>query len=293
MEKKEVYFTRNITSENLVKIYEKLDKKLEGKVAVKISTGEKGGHNFLQPNLIKDIVKHLNGTIVECNTAYEGKRLRTEDHLQTVKDHGFTAIADVDIMDSDGDMPIDVKDGKHLKVNYVGKNLENYDSMLVLSHFKGHPMGGFGGALKNESIGIASGSGKCHIHTAGKTNKIEEMFDNFAKQEHFLECMAEACSSVIDFMNNNIVYINVLNNISVDCDCNAHPKDPSMKDIGILASTDPVAVDKACLDLIYSAIDDGKYEIIERIGKQKGAYLLDYAEEIGLGSKDYELINID
>ena len=293
MNKSIVYFTKNINSKNLIKIYEKLNKTLEGNVAVKISTGERGGHNFLNSNLIKDLVQKLNGTIVECNTAYKGKRFDTKDHLETIKHHGFASIANVDILDQDKEMALEVLNGKHLKVNYVGKNLENYDSMLVLSHFKSHAMGGFGGALKNVCIGLASKEGKCHIHTAGKTKNVDEMFDNFAKQEVFLECMAEACHSIINYMDNKMVYINVMNNISLDCDCNANPKEPSINDIGILASTDPVALDKACVDLIYQSNEDGKKELIERIEKQKGTHLLEYSKKLGLGNTSYELIDID
>lgn len=293
MNKSIVYFTNNITSEGLIKIYEKLGKKLEGHVAIKISTGEKGGHNFLSPDLIKGLVEKLDGTIVECNTAYKGKRYETKEHLETIKHHGFSDIAKIDILDQDGEIALDVMGGKHLNVNYVGKNIENYDSMLVLSHFKGHVMGGFGGALKNESIGLASKEGKCYIHTAGKVKDVDLMFDNFAKQEDFLESMAEACMSVIDYMDNKIVYINVMNKISVDCDCNANPKDPCMEDIGILASVDPVALDKACVDLIYHSNDNGRFELIERMEKQKAHHLLDYAEMIKLGSKEYKLVDID
>lgn len=284
-----VYFTKGITEESLIKIYEKLNKELDGKVAVKISTGEPGGHNYLSPNLIKGLVQKLNGTIVECNTAYEGRRNTTEEHLKAAKEHGFTDIANVDIMDSDGDMELPVENGKHLKVNYVGKNLSNYDSMLVLSHFKGHQMGGFGGALKNISIGIASSRGKKWIHSAGTS--FTEFW--YTEQEKFIESMAEASKSVIDYMNGNILYINVMNNLSIDCDCNSNPEDPCMKDIGILSSIDPVALDKACLDLIYSSTDKGKDHMLERIESRKGPHILDYSEEIGIGSKEYELISID
>lgn len=288
-----VFFTKEITGESLVKIFEYLDNKLEGRVAVKISTGELGGHNFLNSNLIKDLVQKLNGTIVECNTAYNGKRFETADHLETARAHGFTDIAEVDIMDSEGEMSLKVEGGKHLKENFVGKNLDNYDSILMLSHFKGHPMGGFGGALKNMSIGIASKEGKVWIHTAGKTKKPSMMFLNFAQQDKFLECMGEACKSVIDYMDGKILYINVMNNLSVDCDCNANPKDPCMKDIGILASTDPVSLDRACTDLIYNSTDPGQKDMVKRIERQNGLHILDYAEELGLGSNEYELIDID
>jgi len=284
-----VYFTKEITEESLIKIYEKLGVELKGNVAIKISTGEPGGHNYLNPNLIKGLVKKLNGTIVECNTAYKGRRNTTEKHLKAASDHGFTNIAKVDIMDSDGDMELEVKNGKHLKVNYVGKNLSNYDSMLVLSHFKGHAMGGFGGALKNMSIGIASSRGKAWIHSAGTS------FTDFwhTEQNKFIESMAEADKSVIDYMNSNILYINVMNNLSVDCDCNANPEDPCMNDIGILASVDPVALDKACLDLIYKSNDKGRDHLLERIESKNGPYIIDYANALGIGSSEYEFINID
>lgn len=280
-----VYFTKEISSESLIKIYEKLDCKLEGKVAVKISTGEAGNNHYLKPNLINDLVIKLNGTIVECNTAYEGKRNTTKDHLQTIKEHGFT---NVDLLDIDGDKAIPVVGGRHLKENYVGKNIDNYDSMLMLSHFKGHPMGGFGGALKNMSIGLASSRGKAWIHSGG----VER--DNIwtTPQVDFIESMAEADKAVVDYFK-NIVYINVVNNISVDCDCVANPEAPCMKDIGILASLDPVALDQACLDLIYNSEDSGKAHFIERVESRKGKIILDHAEELGIGSKKYQLINID
>lgn len=293
MEKAIVYFTKDISAKGLVKIYEKLNRDLEGNVAVKISTGELGGHNYLKPELIKDLVNKLNGTIVECNTAYKGKRFSNHDHLETIKAHGFDKIADVDIMDSEGEISIPVRIGKYLKENYVGKNLSNYNSMLMLSHFKGHAMGGYGGALKNMSIGIASSEGKAFIHTSGKTKDVNIMWDNLPKQDDFLESMAEACLSVIDYMNKKILYINVMNNLSVDCDCSSNPEDPCMKDIGILASIDPVAIDEACLDLIYNSTDIGRDHFVERVERQKGRYLPVYAEKLGLGTRNYELISID
>ena len=288
-----VYFTKEISSESLIKIYEMLEKKLNGKVGVKISTGEKGGHNFLNPNLIKDLVHKLNGTIIECNTAYPGARMNLEDHLEVVKEHGFMDIANVDIMDSEGDFAIPVKNGLHLKENYVGNHLKNYDSILMLSHFKGHAMGGFGGALKNMSIGVASSSGKTWIHTAGKTREPSELWDNLPEQNHFLESMAEADESVIDYMNSNIVYINVMNNLSIDCDCDSNPEEPCMKDIGILASIDPVALDKACLDLIYKSIDIGRDHFIERVESKNGIRTIEHAKELGIGDTNYELVDID
>lgn len=293
MEKAKVYFTKEITPESLIKIYEAVDKELNGKVAIKISTGEPGGHNFLNPTLIKDLVNKLNGTIVECNTAYNGRRNTTEEHWKAIKEHGFMDIADVDIMDEEGDIALPVKNGIHLKENYVGSHLANYNSMIMLSHFKGHAMGGFGGALKNMSIGVSSSAGKAWIHTAGKTKLPEELWDNLPKQDHFLESMAEADSSVIDYMKGNIVYINVINNLSVDCDCDSNPEAPCMADIGITASLDPVAVDKASLDFIYNSKDEGRDHFIERVESRNGIRTVEHAEELGIGTTNYEIINID
>ena len=293
MGKAKVYFTREITPESLVKIYEQVGKELKGNVAIKISTGEPGGHNFLNPNLIKKLVNKLNGTIVECNTAYAGRRNSTQEHWKAIKEHGFMEIANVDIMDEDGDIAIPVKNGIHLKENYVGKNLEKYDSMLILSHFKGHQMGGYGGALKNMSIGVASSNGKAWIHTAGATKNPSELWSNLPDQDHFLESMAEADESVINYMKGNLVYINILNNLSIDCDCNSNPEAPCMKDIGITASIDPVAVDKASLDLVYNSKDKGKERLIARIEEKHGIRTVEHAEELGIGTTNYELINID
>ena len=293
MEKAKVYFTKEITPESLVKIYNKLEKELNGNVAIKISTGEPGGHNYLKPELIKDLVNLLKGTIVECNTAYAGRRNTSEEHWKAIKEHGFLDIAKVDIMDEEGEIAIPVENGLHLKENYVGKNIENYDSMLVLSHFKGHQMGGFGGALKNMSIGIASSEGKAWIHTAGVTKDLKKLWSNVAPQDHFLESMAEADQSVIHYMNKKIVYINVLNNLSIDCDCNSNPTKPCMNDIGITASIDPVAIDKASLDLVYNSEDEGKKDLIKRIESLHGIRTVEHAEELGIGTTEYELINID
>ena len=284
-----VYFYKEINSENLVKIYEALGREAKGKVAVKLSTGEPGGHNFLQPALIKDLVQKLNGTIVECNTAYGGKRGDTQSHLQAAKDHGFTAIAPVDIMDAEGETELPVEGGKHLKTDIVGKNYLNYNFTVVLSHFKGHAMGGFGGAIKNISIGIASSNGKRNIHSAGTSTTS---WGNPA-QDDFLESMAEAAKAVIDHCGENILYINVANNLSVDCDCDSSPADPQMGDIGILASLDPVALDKACTDLVRSSKDHGKIHLIERIDSHHGMHTLDYAEQLGIGSQKYELVELD
>ena len=292
MEKVKVYFIKEITPKALVKIYEALEVELTGRVGVKISTGELGGHNYLKPELIKDLVSKVNGTIIECNTAYGGKRMNTEEHLKVIHEHGFDKIAKVDLMDMDGEIEIPAN-GKHLDVDIVGKNLANYGYIINLAHFKGHAMGGFGGVIKNQSIGIASSNGKAYIHTAGKTRNLEILWDNLPEQNAFLESMAEACKAVKDYMKNHILYIDVMNNLSIDCDCDSNPEDPCMKDIGILASLDPVAVDQACIDLIWNSKDPGRAHFIERIERQNGRHILPYAEEIGLGSRNYELIEID
>lgn len=284
-----VYMVKEITPDNLVKIYKALGRKAEGKVAVKLSTGEPGGHNFLQPSLIKDLVNEVNGTIVECNTAYGGGRADTESHLKAARDHGFTAIADVDIMDADGETRLPVEGGKHIAYDIVGSHYLDYDFTVVLSHFKGHTMAGFGGALKNISIGIASSKGKVWIHSAGQST---EDWGN-PEQDDFLETMAEAAKAVIDHCGDSILYISVANNLSVDCDCDSSPADPQMEDIGVLASLDPVALDKACTDLVRSSEDHGKIHLIERIDSRHGMHILDYAEQIGIGSQDYELILLD
>lgn len=286
-----VYMTTEISPASLLKVYHALGRKAEGRVAVKISTGEPGGHNFLDPNLIKGLVKEVNGTLVECNTAYAGKRNTVEDNMQAARDHGFTAIAPVDIMDAEGEVALPVKGGKHLKADYVGANYLNYDFTIVLSHFKGHAMGGFGGAIKNMSIGIASAAGKANIHTAGKTKT--DLWNNLPEQDAFLESMAEAAKAVADHCGDRILYISVANNLSVDCDCDASPEDPKMGDIGILASLDPVALDKACTDLVRASDDHGKVHLIERIDSRHGMHTLDYGEQIGLGSQQYQLVRLD
>lgn len=286
-----VYMFKEISSENLVKIYEALGREATGKVAVKLSTGEPGGHNFLQPALIKDLVQKVKGTIVECNTAYGGGRADTENHLKAAKDHGFTAIAPVDIMDAEGEVALPVKGGKHLKEDFVGSHYLNYDFTIVLSHFKGHAMGGFGGAIKNISIGIASSAGKAWIHSAGKTKG--NPWGNLPPQDDFLESMAEAAKAIIDHCGDKILYISVANNLSVDCDCDSSPEDPKMGDIGILASLDPVALDKACTDLVRASEDHGKIHLIERIDSRNGMHTLEYGEKIGLGSQKYELVKLD
>lgn len=291
-----VYFTKEITPEALVNIYKALGVPATGRVAVKISTGEAGGHNYLKPELIGQLVKEVNGTIVECNTAYGGKRSTTEEHLQTAADHGFTAIAKVDIMDADDDLRIPVRDTTHIKYNIVGSHLLNYDFMINLAHFKGHAMGGFGGVLKNQSIGVSSASGKAYIHTAGKVQSPQELWQNLPAQDYFLESMAAAAQSVADFFRGHILYISVLNNMSVDCDCDSHPADPVLKDMGIMASLDPVALDQACLDLVFghkSTEGDDAQPLIDRINRQHGTYITDYAEKIGFGSKTYKLVSLD
>lgn len=282
-----VYFTSDISPEGLQRVWDTLGAQPQGRVAVKLSTGEPGGNNFLQPSLIGDLVSNLGATIVECNTAYGGARSSTESHLCAAADHGFTAIAEVDIMDSDGQMSIPVSGGSHLNEDIVGANLANYDYVVSLAHFKGHAMGGFGGALKNCSIGIASADGKRLIHSAGESTSS---WGN-PSQDEFLESMAESAKAVSDYLGGNICYANVMNRLSVDCDCDSHPAEPDMADIGILASFDPVALDRACVDLVYAA-PDGE-SLIRRMESLNGPHILDHAEAIGLGSQAYTLVNID
>lgn len=296
MEKAKVYFTKEITSESLIKIYEALGVKLDGNVAVKVSTGEAGSKGYLKADLIGPLVQKIGGTIVECNTAYKGKRFETEDHLKVAEEHGFTKFANVDIMDENGDMKIPVHNGKHLKYNLVGENLKYYDSLLNLAHGKGHAMGGFGANLKNQSIGIASRDGKTYIHTAGKTKDTEVIWQNIAPQIDFIESMAEAAKSVADYFKENnkkIVYITVMNSLSVDCDCDSQQKDPVMGNLGIVASLDPVANDQAFIDFIWNSEDEGKRLLQERIDSRQGREILPYAESLGLGTREYELIDID
>jgi len=291
-----VYMTKEISPEALVRIYEALGVPAHGHVAIKISTGEMGGNNYLKPTLIRNLVEKVNGTLVECCTAYGGSRQDKGKHWETIYAHGFDSIAPVDLMDEYGQMRIPIKDKKHLKYDIVGDHLANYDFMINLAHFKGHAMGGFGGVLKNQSIGVASTAGKAYIHTAGKTDDPALLWSNLPKQDHFLESMAAAAQSVADYFGKgNIIYINVMNNMSVDCDCDSHPADPKLKDMGILASTDPVALDKACVDLVFNhkaAPGDDEKPLIERINRQHGTHIIDYAAEIGLGSMNYEIIMI-
>lgn len=283
-----VYFTRNITPENVLKLYEACGLELSGNVAVKLHSGEKGNQNFLRPEFWRSMIEHVHGTVVECNTAYPGSRNTTAAHWQTMRDHGWSDAFTVDIMDEEGpDLQLLIPNGKVIQKNYVGKHLTRYDSLLVLSHFKGHPMGGFGGALKQLSIGCASSAGKANIHGAGKP---EEMWTT--EQNAFLESMADAAESVVKLFDGKIVYINVMKNMSVDCDCCAVAEDPCMKDIGILASLDPIAIDQACLDLVYASDDPGRDHLVERIESLNGVHTVEAAAELGFGSREYELIEL-
>ncbi len=292
MEKAKVYFTRNITPENVVKMFEKLGKDLPGKVAVKVHSGEKGNQNYLRAEFMKPIIEKVNGTIVECNTAYDGARDTTEKHIKLMEEHDWTKYFNVDIMDAEGeDKVLEIPDGKVIKKNYVGKNIDNYDSMLVVSHFKGHPMGGYGGAIKQLSIGVASGKGKRYIHCTGSENgTFEDMFK--VDQIKFLEAMADSASSVVKHFKENMAFVNIMCNMSVDCDCCAVAEDPCMKDIGILASLDPVAIDKACIDLVKNSNDEGKEHLLQRINSKHGTHTIDASADLGFGTKEYELIEV-
>ena len=290
--KAKVYFSREITPEKVVALYRAVGRELPGKVAVKLHSGEQGNQNFLGPDFWRPMIEAVHGTVVECNTAYGGGRAHTEAHLKAAADHGFTAIAPVDIMDADGEVSLPVKGGRHLKENFVGSHYPRYDFTVVLSHFKGHAMGGFGGAVKNISIGIASSAGKAWIHSAGKTKNAAEMWSDLPAQDDFLESMAESAKSVADHCGDRILYISVMNNLSVDCDCDAHPEEPKMGDIGILASLDPVALDKACVDMVYASPDPGKSHLIERMESRHGIHTLEHAEAIGLGSQQYRLVEL-
>ena len=283
--KSKVYFTSQITPASVLALYKRLGKKLHGNVAIKVHSGEPGNQNFLRPDFWKEIVDHVGGTVVECNTAYEGGRHDEKHHMQTLRDHGWLAHFPVDLLDAKGpDMVLEVPEGKQIQKNYVGKDMANYQSTLVLSHFKGHPMGGFGGALKQLSIGYASSYGKKYIHGGGDA---EHPWDSTAEQ--FMQSMADAAKSVVDFFGGKAIYINVMKNLSVDCDCFSKPEDPCMKDIGVLISTDPVAIDQACVDLIYASKDPGRDHMVERIESRKGILLLENAEALGIGNRDYEL----
>ncbi|MEE0491172.1 DUF362 domain-containing protein [Catenibacterium sp.] len=287
--KSKVLFTRTISPEMVLTMYEELGKELTGHIAIKLHSGEEGNQNFLTPEFWAPIIRHLDGTVVECNTAYEGSRNTTEKHLKTIEKHGWSRYFNVDLLDAEGpDLVLDIPGGKVIQKNYVGKDIANYNGMLVLSHFKGHPMGGYGGALKQLSIGCASSYGKAYIHGAGVPEDIWT-----ANHDLFLESMADAASSVHNYFKDNIVYINVMKNMSVDCDCCAVAEDPCMKDIGILISTDPIAIDQACLDLVYASEDPGKEHLIERIESRNGVHTIEAAEALGYGSRDYELIEIE
>ena len=284
-----VYFSRTITPEKVLELYNMLGKSLEGRVAVKVHSGEKGNQNFLRPDFWRPIIEKVGGTVVECNTAYDGARNTTERHKKLFEEHGWTKYFDVDLLDAEGpDLELEIPDGKVIKKNYVGKDIKNYDSMLVLSHFKGHPMGGFGGALKQLSIGVASSYGKAYIHGAGEVEKIWT-----SDHESFLESMADAASSVVNYFDGRILYVNVMKNMSVDCDCCAVAEDPCIADIGILVSDDPIAIDRACVDLVYACSDPGKPHLIERIETRNGTHTIDAAEALGFGSTDYTLIEVD
>ena len=296
MEKSKVYFTKEISSDSLIKMYESLGVNLEGNIGIKVSTGEKGSKGYLKSDLIGPLVKKLNGTIIECNTAYPGKRTSTKEHLKVAEEHGFTSIANVDIMDSEGEFKIPVKNGKHLEYDLVGEHLKNYDAIVNLAHGKGHAMGGFGANLKNQSIGIASRNGKAYIHSCGKTESPVKCWVSKHEQKDFIESMAEAATAVSDYFKDNnkkIVYITIANNISLDCDCDAHQGDPVIKDIGIFASLDPVANDQAFIDAIWATQEDGTKDIEERIDSRCGRHITEYAESLGLGSTEYELITLD
>ena len=295
MEKAKVYFCKEITPENVVKMYKALGIELPGNVAVKVHSGEAGNQNFLKPEFMKPMVDYVDGTVVECNTAYAGKRNSTQKHLKTIEEHGWNRVFEkFDLMDAEGpDVVFPTINGKILKEDYLGKNIEKYDSMLVLSHFKGHPMGGYGGALKQLSIGCASTDGKAWIHSAGKTKNQVTCWIKLPEQEDFLQSMADAAGAVVNHFKGNIAFINVMANMSVDCDCCAKAEDPCMNDIGILASLDPVAIDRACMDLVEKSDDPGKEHFLERVNSRHGTFTIDAAEELGYGTKEYELIEID
>lgn len=296
MAQSKVYVTRDISPESLIKIYEALGRKAKGRVAVKVSTGEAGNPNYLQPSLIGPLVKKVKGTIVECNTAYGGRRSSAEEHMRVAEEHGFTKIAKVDIMDAKGEFRIPVRDTTNIKYNLVGMGLKDYDFMINLAHFKGHPMGGLGGVIKNQSIGVASANGKAYIHTAGYQDKVEGMWAHTKNQDGFLESMAAAAQAVADYFGDKILYISVMNNMSVDCDCVSKPEAPALKDYGILASLDPVALDQACVDIIFNMTaseGNDNAPLKERISSRHGTHTIEHAEKIGLGSRKYQLINID
>ena len=289
-----VYFTRTISPDKVLVLYERLGIKLPGKLAVKVHSGEQGNQNYIKPNFWKPIIEKLGGTVVECNTAYGGARNTTDKHLKLIREHQWSNTFDFDLMDAEGpDLEVPIPGGKVIKKDYVGKNLADYDSMLVLSHFKGHPMGGFGGALKQLSIGCASSGGKAYIHSAGRTTDQYDLWNDLPEQDRFLEAMADAASAVVSYFKGNMAFINVMKNLSVDCDCCEIAEDPCMRDIGMLASLDPVAIDQACVDLVYAASDDpGQSHFLERIETRHGIHTIEAASDLGFGSRDYELIEI-
>ncbi len=291
--KPKVYFTKRTDPDALLMLYEALEYSLQGTVAVKLHSGEKGNQNYVRPEFVKPLIEHVQGTVVECNTAYAGARNTTDKHIKLMEEHGWSKYFRVDILDAKEDLELEVPHGKAIKKNFVGADIKKYDSMLVLSHFKGHPMGGFGGAIKQLSIGCASSSGKAYIHTAGATKDQYKLWDYVAPQDQFLEAMAEAAKTVVDLFQGNIVYINMLVNLSVDCDCCAVAEDPCMKDIGMMISLDPLAIDQACIDRIYQSKDRGREHFIARVSRQNGLHTLEAAEEVGLGSREYELICLD
>lgn len=293
MAKPKVYFIREITPQNVVRAYEALGVKLPGKVAVKVHSGEKGNQNYLHPEFMRSMIEEVDGTVVECNTAYDGERDTTEKHEKLMAEHGWSEYFDVDIMDAEGDdLIFPIENGRVLKENHVGAHLANYASMLVLSHFKGHPMGGFGGALKQLSIGCASNKGKVNIHTGGVTLNQGECWEKVAEQDDFLEAMAEAAETVVNHFGSNLAFVNIACNLSVDCDCCAVAEDPCMADIGIFASLDPVAIDQACVDAVKNSTDPGRDHLLERIDSRHGTKVIDDAARLGYGSKDYELIEL-
>ena len=293
MEKSKVYFCREVSPSKLVEMYKLLGKELTGRVAVKVHSGEEGNQNYLRPEFMKEMIDYVNGTVVECNTAYAGERNTTEKHLKTIKKHGWNDLYKFDLMDAEGpDISIPVRNGVHLKEDFLGKNIKNYDSCLVLSHFKGHPMGGFGGALKQLSIGFASSEGKSWIHSAGTNKDQYTLWDHLPPQDDFLESMGEAASAVVDYFKGNMVFINVMANMSVDCDCCAEAEDPCMKDKGILISLDPVAIDQACIDIVMNSDDPGRDHFMERVNSRNGIHTIERANELGVGSREYELIEV-
>lgn len=293
MSKSKVYFSKKLDSQELINLYELLGKKLTGNVAIKVHSGEEGNQNYLKPLFLKPIIDYINGTVVECNTAYEGERNTTEKHLKTIEKHGWKDYFNFDLLDAEGpDLSVPVKNGKYLKEDLLGKNIEKYNSMLVVSHFKGHPMGGYGGALKQLSIGCASSAGKALIHSAGTNKDQYTLWNNLPEQDAFLESMAEAASAVVDYFKGNIVYINIMANMSVDCDCCAVAEDPCMKDMGVLISLDPVAIDQVCIDIVNNSNDPGKEHFMERVNSRNGLHTIERAEELKIGSRNYELIEL-